>query len=309
MRRVLVVGGMVAAVAGTAGVLIWTTRAPAQTAAVSGAATAMKITAPSVEARSGPGLTYYATDQLLQGDMVQVLEMNLPSAPGWAKIKPPSGAFSWVDRRYVKIIKGNIGAIDAPDERPVPVLAGSSLFKDQPSVEAAKLKRGAHVIITGVNPVPARDRTNWFSIQPTEQEVRYVPTAALGNGPATPLAAVGPGAPAAAVAGQLVSNPTAAKTTSLYTTPAAAAPAPSQALQGPRWSEWGWLRRTAIQKDGKPLYALTSPQGQPLAYAIAYGDLTLEGYRDRYVCLYGQPTYGSEYVRTPYITVTHVGRQ
>jgi uncharacterized protein YraI len=108
---------------------------------------------------------------------------------------------------------------------------------------------------------------------------------------------------AAGTAGQAAGS-----TMSLYRTGATAGPGatPAPEPSAPRWSMWGKLRKTSIQTGSQPMYVLENNQGQPLMYATTAASLSLEGYVGRLVCLYGPVSYGNEYLRAEYMTVSHV---
>src|SRR5262245_21177894 len=75
----------------------------------------------------------------------------------------------------------------------------------------------------------------------------------------------------------------------------------------PQWSNYGILRRAAIEKDGQPMYVLESGRGQVLMYATSPPGTSLRDYVGRTVALYGSITYRSDdAIRTHFITATHV---
>ena len=57
------------------------------------------ITADDVYVRSGPGQSYYPTDKLEAG---QVVEVYRHDPGGWYAIRPPKGSFTWVSGRYLQ---------------------------------------------------------------------------------------------------------------------------------------------------------------------------------------------------------------
>src|SRR5688572_23626318 len=93
------------------------------------------------EVRSGAGTSsqLYPTNRLRKGDRVDVVK-ELDG--GWLAIKPPAGSFSWINSKFVQRIGNTMTylVVAHPDTR-VPLLLGSSLKTDKPSVEGAKVER------------------------------------------------------------------------------------------------------------------------------------------------------------------------
>ena len=58
-----------------------------------------KVSVKNAAARSGPGMTYYPTQALPVGSVVEVY-CELPT--GWAAIRPPQGSFSWVRGKFLE---------------------------------------------------------------------------------------------------------------------------------------------------------------------------------------------------------------
>jgi hypothetical protein len=74
-----------------------------------------------------------------------------------------------------------------------------------------------------------------------------------------------------------------------------------------QWSTWGYLRTTAIAKDGQPMYVLQNKQGQALLYVTTPAGLSLRDYVGKTVALYGNVSYRpDDYLRREYMTATHV---
>jgi hypothetical protein len=319
-----------------------------------------RIMLPEVDVRSGPSLDLYATAKLKQNEPVVVLGPSNRD-PKWLRIEPPQGSFSWVNARDVKRM-GPYAVVQDHDD--VPVLAGSTVVDKKPSVVAAKLKRGNTLVVIG----DMKDgNTTYLAVQPTEQEVRYIPADSIKGSDSIPLPAKGgSAAPAAGVAQAAASdahalilqansayqsrdyvtasrlyNAAIALPTSSYaekaycynqlaqlaqpTQPATVAaqqtsqtkamspsapPAPSPLATlspGLQWSAWGRLRKTAIQKDGKPVYVLEDGRGQPLLYAVAYPNMTLDPHVGKMMTMYGNVDYWSnQYLRTNYMTVSQI---
>jgi SH3-like domain-containing protein len=134
------------------------------------------VVVPEVEVRSGPSNDpkMYPTSKLRQGDRVTVVELR---EDGWLGIKPPAGSFSWINDRDVHKDSSGLTAVVMGED--VPVLLGSELVNERPTVEAKKrLKRGAQIVLLKGTEVVAEDG-RWLPIAPTEGELRYVPTSAL----------------------------------------------------------------------------------------------------------------------------------
>src|SRR5262249_12518944 len=60
-------------------------------------------------------------------------------------------------------------------DTPVPVLAGSSETREEPTVEIGRLKRGTLVTILDKPYFPPNGTGAWLPIQPAPSEVRYIP--------------------------------------------------------------------------------------------------------------------------------------
>jgi len=99
-----------------------------------------ECTANNVYVRSGPDTNFYPVMKLNRGDTVTVVGESF----GWLKIIPPKGAFSCIDKAFVRR-EGNVGYVTA---NRVWVRAGSLLVKDRSSPQT-KLNRGDKVVILG----------------------------------------------------------------------------------------------------------------------------------------------------------------
>jgi hypothetical protein len=192
MRTSLVVGGLV-------GMLVSTARAPAQEVPAPPRYLQKTIMVSEVEVRCKPSPAYYPTSKLKRGTAVLVLDKSTKDHPGWLEIKPPPGSFSWVNSAYLDIQKDHTGIVkEGAENMPaVPVLVGSAVLDRKPDVEALKLKRGALVVIIG-QPMQA-EGASWVPIEPTPQEVRYIPEDSVKGSAEVPVAA---GIPGPQVAGQ-----------------------------------------------------------------------------------------------------------
>jgi hypothetical protein len=97
-----------------------------------------------------------------------------------------------------------------------------------------------------------------------------------------------------------------AKTTALSPGAPPASPL-TTVTPGWQWSKWGYLRKTAIQKDGRPVYVLEDERQQPVIYAVAAQGMTLDTHLGKMLTMYGDVTYASDpYLRTNYMTVSQV---
>lgn len=56
-----------------------------------------------------------------------------------------------------------------------------------------------------------------------------------------------------------------------------------------QWSDWGTLRRTALQRDGRPMYVLEDRQGKALAYVHTPAGMSLAEYVGKRVSVFGLP--------------------
>jgi hypothetical protein len=122
------------------------------------------------EIRCKPSLKpeLYATNRLPQGSRVLVLEER---SDGWLGIQPPPGSFSWINASQVeRIVPTQSNWVVMNDN--VPVLIGSELVRQRPTVEGIRLARGTQVRVIGH---PEKDGTTaWLPIDPPAGEIRYV---------------------------------------------------------------------------------------------------------------------------------------
>lgn len=155
-----------------------------------------KVVAPNAEVHSGQSAKMVVTNRLAQGVTVEVVK-ELPD--GWLAIKPPVNSFSWVNARLVaRIPNSNSWVVHADDTAPVPVLYGSEVVKDKPSVKSVDIKRGSQVVVIG--PGQPSDEGTLLPIDPPPTEVRYLQASAVAknNNPAPAVGgpAAFPGQPA-----------------------------------------------------------------------------------------------------------------
>lgn len=110
-----------------------------------------------------------------------------------------------------------------------------------------------------------------------------------------------PGHPAQVASGQ---GQLPVKSTSF--SPSAAPGGPVQTAAA-RWSSYGFLRQTAFDVKGQPMYVLVNAQGQPLVYVSSATGTTLRQYVGRVISVYGPEVYnGDSAARRPYILASHV---
>jgi hypothetical protein len=133
----------------------------------------------------------YATNRLPQGARVLVLEER---SDGWLGIQPPHGSFSWISTNQVeRIVPTQSNWVVTNDN--VPVLIGSELVRERPTVEGVRLARGTQVRVVGQ---PEKDGTIvWLPIDPPAGEMRYIRAEAVrtmlaAQTPATPVNALVP---------------------------------------------------------------------------------------------------------------------
>ncbi len=118
--------------------------------------------------RSGPGLEYYPTDTLPQGQIVEVYRHD---PGGWAAIRPPEGSFSWVLARQVEM--GPDGLAKAKEDQ-VPVVVGSRL-KNLQDVVQVYLKQGEEVELLEDDPSESqKSKGVWCKIAPPSGEFRWI---------------------------------------------------------------------------------------------------------------------------------------
>lgn len=122
------------------------------------------ICEPEVLVRSGPGVDFYPTDKLQNGDTVEVFK-HTPD--GWCAIRPPLGSFSFISARYVQMAQNDLGQIVG---NAVPVYVGSRLSPERSQVQVT-LSAGKVVEI--LEP-PTESLEATCKISPPAGEFRWV---------------------------------------------------------------------------------------------------------------------------------------
>ncbi len=132
------------------------------------------VTASEAFAMSGPGMVgEYRTERLERGQRVAVYEQ----VPGWCAIRPPHGAHSWIDGRYLEAINADTARIKIAK---VPSFIGSSLQSRRDKYQVT-LDAGEMVQVVAVTETSAGI---WYKIAPPAGEFRWVSSAELGRDPA-----------------------------------------------------------------------------------------------------------------------------
>jgi hypothetical protein len=122
----------------------------------------------------------------------------------------------------------------------------------------------------------------WSDLQPTAPQDTRVDEPAGPNNLAAPTPT--PLAPTPAARQSAIDPPSVIR--------ASAGPMVKVAFNGSRdgqWSEWGTLRRTAMQKDGQPIYDLEDRQGKRLAYVHTPAGMSLAEHVGKRVSVFGLP--------------------
>jgi hypothetical protein len=130
-------------------------------------------------ARSGPGMSHYATDALPRGERVEVLERQAP----WLAIRTPADSFSWVPGAKLK--KTADGKSAEVIEREVPSWVGSNLDPVDQHVSQIKLRRGERVAVLGQSDVSTDEESleAWVKIAPPDGERRWILAEDVGPDP------------------------------------------------------------------------------------------------------------------------------
>ncbi len=125
-----------------------------------------EITGYDVHIRCGPGTNYYSCGKLNKADRVKVVG----SKHSWSQIVPPTGSFSWISKRYVKIEADNptIGIVTGNVVR---VRAGSADGNPLHSTTShARLDKGDRVKLMG------QEKNDYYKIAPPDGAYLWVLT-------------------------------------------------------------------------------------------------------------------------------------
>lgn len=123
-----------------------------------------KISVQNVAARSGPGMTYYPTQSLPVGTVVEVY-CELPT--GWAAIRPPQGSFSWVRGKFLEVQSDGTGRITEDNAASG---VGSDLL-DSRDVVQVRMRKDERVEVIQKTSIGSED---WYKISPPSGEFRWV---------------------------------------------------------------------------------------------------------------------------------------
>ncbi len=126
------------------------------------------VQASEARLRSGPGPQYYSTQTLETGQAVEVYRHD---PGGWLAIRPPEGAFSWIDGRYVQVDADGGGRLVADQ---VAVRIGSDQ-SDISDVIQVRLPQGERLTLLDAKELGggASART-WYKITPPAGEFRWI---------------------------------------------------------------------------------------------------------------------------------------
>jgi hypothetical protein len=268
-----------------------------------------------VEVRCGQSFNpkIYGTMKLHKGDVVEVVtNTSKPLEPGWLAIKPPRGSFSWIRAELVRQDGPHTGTVIRDGS---PVLAGSSLTANPPSVRTAELPRGSLVAILD-KPLVCSDGSKWLPIDAHPTELRYVPVSAVS--PSSALQTVAAKTSGAGAGAVQLGGPTPAadaKTGASGSTSVNAGPTTPNGQYGQvpavspgQWSAVGWLRKSNFKNDdGAPIYWFYNSQNQFVHYVVGQPGTTLDQYLSQWVYLFGERAF-RDYngVRADFMTAKQV---
>ncbi len=123
-----------------------------------------KVSVQKVAARSGPGMTYYPTQALPVGSVVEVY-CELPT--GWAAIRPPQGSFSWVRGKFLEVQADGTGRITEDNAASG---VGSELI-DGRDVVQVRMRKDERVEVIQKTSIGSEE---WYRISPPSGEFRWV---------------------------------------------------------------------------------------------------------------------------------------
>lgn len=224
------------------------------------------VTASESYAMSGPGMVgEYRTERLERGQRVAVYQQ----VPGWCAIRPPHGAHSWVDGKYLDKVSADTARVKIAK---VPSFIGSNL---QPRRDKYQVTLDANEIVQVVE-VTETSVGLWYKIAPPAGEFRWVSSAELGRDPAedTTLhaAATGPIAttPLTTAANDPPpSYPAANGTNTAAMDPALSAPGQISQWQAADSSRWRNLNPgTIVSTSGTGQVIAQAPQPAPATVPV-----------------------------------------
>lgn len=120
--------------------------------------------------RSGPGPTHYATDELTQG---QVVEVWRDDPGGWYAIRPPRDSFSLIPQSAVEILDDRRCRVTEPG---LQAWVGTRLGPVENPLWQVQLNEGEELVILGEVswPSPEGHSLLWFQISPPDGEFRWI---------------------------------------------------------------------------------------------------------------------------------------
>lgn len=123
-----------------------------------------KVCVRNAAARSGPGLSFYATQSLPPGSVVEVY-CELPT--GWAAIRPPQGSFSWVRGKFLESMPDGTGRVTEDNT----ASGVGSALQDSRDVVQVRMNKDERVEIIQKTNIGAEE---WYRISPPSGEFRWV---------------------------------------------------------------------------------------------------------------------------------------
>jgi hypothetical protein len=279
--------------------------------------------------RAGPSNTFYPTNKLSKGQLVEVVGEE---RDGWLKVLPPlDGSFSYVQLKAVEQFTQKVWIVK---ERTRPLI-GSSIVGTKPNVEGPALAPGTQLESMGLS-VPDQGET-WLRIVPPRREVRYIFASDVqrvddgeSHTPAKPsipiipvsqqrtLPSVGDPnarfntanlqttgsrqdypttviAPVSTSMGQPNYCTTQGTTQLCVPTSISQQTAPTNSNAVAQWSGVSKLLSSGYNIDGKHAYRLVDKYDRLLMYVTAGPNIDLNAYVFRSVDLHGQVTYRGDY--------------
>lgn len=214
------------------------------------------VTATEAFAMSGPNMVgEYRTERLERGQRVEVYQQVI----GWCAIRPPHGAHSWIDGRYLEKINGDTARIKVAK---VPSFIGSTLQSRRDKYQVT-LDAGELVQVVAVTETSAGI---WYKIAPPAGEFRWISSAELGREPTETAQAV-------AATGPINTMPLAAANDPPPAFPGAAGAMPSNAATDPalaapgQISQWQAADSSRWRNLNPGTIVSTSGTGQVIAQA------------------------------------------